>query len=41
MEAKEMSWRSRRNRLAKKKSEGAREWGKPLESSEALKDGEP
>jgi hypothetical protein len=26
--------------LAKKKSEGAREWGKTLESFETLKDGE-
>jgi hypothetical protein len=40
MEAKEMSWRSRGDRLAKMKSEGTREWEKTLESSETLKDGE-
>jgi hypothetical protein len=39
MEVKEMGWRRGRNRLAKKKSEGAREWGKTLESFKTLKDG--
>jgi hypothetical protein len=34
-----MSWKCRGNRSAKRKSEGAREWGKALESSETLKDG--
>jgi hypothetical protein len=40
IEAKEMNWRCQGNRSAKRKSEGAREWGKTLKSSETLKDGE-
>jgi hypothetical protein len=39
IEAEEASWRGRGNRSVKRKSEGAREWGKTLESSKTLKDG--
>jgi hypothetical protein len=40
IDAKELSWRCGGNRSAKRKSEGAREWGKTLESSETLKGSE-